>query len=104
MWTSLKLVSLNQFLTFSKEFYFSQRPQPNFIELLTQKLSLNHVLLLSTNEKDTTIKCYMRHGILAGNLNLASIILLCLGTLCGLGSSMKLGAVLVVHLSKQNLT
>ncbi len=48
--------------------------------------------LLSKNEQDTSHKKYMWHGVLAGNLNLVSIIVLCLVTFGALSSSMKLGA------------
>ncbi len=49
---------------------------PNFVELLKLKILLNN-FLLSINEQDTS-QWYMLHGILAGNINLAMIMLMCL--------------------------
>ena len=52
---------------------------PTLIELLKQSMLL-YIFLLSRNVLDTSHKLYVSHGILAGNLNLVSIVLLCLAT------------------------
>ena len=53
--------------------------EPKFIELPKQtKMVIN--VLLSRNEQDIIHKLCMRHGIVASNLVLVSIILMCLAT------------------------
>ncbi len=52
-----------------------------FHKLLKQKFLLN-TFLLSKIKQDTSYILYMVNGILAGDLILVSIVLLCLATFC----------------------
>ena len=60
----------------NQEAGFTFNPGSNFIELLKQ----NRMLI--KNKQVTSHKLFMWHGILAGNLVLINIVLLCLATIC----------------------
>ena len=68
--------------------YSAVHSGPLFIEMLKQQFVLKN-FLLSKNEQDNSHECYISNGVLAGCLNLVSMILLCLAIFLCFTSSMS---------------
>ncbi len=60
---------------------FAGMSGPNFIELLKLRK-----FLLNNKKQDTSYKWYMWNAVLAGNLIMVNILVLCLATFCAWSS------------------